>query len=132
MSVTVGIAETSELGDRSYNARDGQSAIMVDPQRDLDWMESVLADLGLRCEAVLETHLHNDYVTGELELSHRTGARYVVAAEDHVEFDRYPARDGAKFQVDAMCIRVVATPKLVVTDRCGAEGSLTGFRTANQ
>jgi glyoxylase-like metal-dependent hydrolase (beta-lactamase superfamily II) len=132
MSVTVGIVETSELGDRSYIARDGQSAIVVDLQRDLDRVESVLADLGLRCEAVLETHIHNDYVTGGLELSRRAGPRYVVAAEDHVEFDRCPARDGAEFQVDAMRIRVVATQKLVVTDRCGAKCSWTGIRTANQ
>lgn len=132
MSLTVDVVETSELGDRSYIAHDGQSAIVVDPQRDLDRVERVLADLDLKCEAVLETHIHNDYVTGGLELSRRTGARYVVAAEDHVEFDRYPAPDGAEFQVDAMRIRVVATPKLVVTDRCGAECSLTGIRTANQ
>jgi hydroxyacylglutathione hydrolase len=68
MSVTVDIVETSELGDRSYIAHDGQSAIVVDPQRDLDRVESVLAELSLRCEAVLETHIHNDYVTGGLEL----------------------------------------------------------------
>ena len=110
MSVTVTIVDTSELGDRSYIAHNGESAIVIDPQRDLDRVESVLADLGLRCEAVLETHIHNDYVTGGLELSRRTGARYVVAADDHVEFDRYPARDGAEFQVGAMRIRVIATP----------------------
>ncbi|GAA1216874.1 MBL fold metallo-hydrolase [Pseudonocardia alaniniphila] len=110
MSLTVDVVETSELGDRSYIAHDGQSAIVVDPQRDLDRVERVLADRGLKCEAVLETHIHNDYVTGGLELSRRTGARYVVAAADHVEFDRHPAHDGEEFQVGGMRIRVIATP----------------------
>ena len=49
-------------------------------------------------------------MTGGLELGRRTSARYVVAAEDHVEFDRYPARDGAELHVGGMRIRVVATP----------------------
>ena len=43
MSVTVTIVETSELGDRSYIAHNGESPIVIDPQRDLDRVESVLA-----------------------------------------------------------------------------------------
>jgi hydroxyacylglutathione hydrolase len=110
MAVAVSIVETSELGDRSYIAHDGQSAIVVDPQRDLDRVESVLTALGLRCAVVLETHIHNDYVTGGLELSRRTGARYVVAAADAVEFERHPARDGEELRIGRMTIRVIATP----------------------
>lgn len=110
MSVAVSIVETSELGDRSYIAHDGQSAIVVDPQRDLDRVESVLAARGLQCAVVLETHIHNDYVTGGLELSRRTGARYVVAAADAVQFERHPAQDGEELHVGRMRIRVIATP----------------------
>jgi glyoxylase-like metal-dependent hydrolase (beta-lactamase superfamily II)/rhodanese-related sulfurtransferase len=110
MSLAVDVVETSELGDRSYIVHDGESAIVVDPQRDLDRVESVLAALGVRCAAVLETHIHNDYVTGGLELSRRTGARYVVAADDHVEFDRYPALDGDELRIGGLRIRVIATP----------------------
>lgn len=47
MSVTVEIVETSKLSDRSYIAHDGQSAIVVDPQRGLDRVESVLAELAV-------------------------------------------------------------------------------------
>ena len=37
----------------------------------------------------LETHIHNDYVTGGYELARRTGAAYAVnAAHDEVAFDR--------------------------------------------
>lgn len=110
MSPTVEVIETSELGDRSYVAHDGEVAVVIDPQRDLDRVERVLADGALRCEVVLETHIHNDYVTGGLELARRTGARYVVAAADHVEFDRLPVQDGERLEAGKMRIQVIATP----------------------
>jgi len=110
MNPTVEVIETSELGDRSYVAHDGEVAVVIDPQRDLDRVEHVLAGKALRCEVVLETHIHNDYVTGGLELARRTGARYVVAAADQVEFDRLPVQDGAQLQAGRLRIQVISTP----------------------
>jgi glyoxylase-like metal-dependent hydrolase (beta-lactamase superfamily II) len=110
MSPTVEIIETSELGDRSYIAHDGGVAVVIDPQRDLDRVEEVLTNRGLSCAVVLETHIHNDYVSGGLELARRSGARYVVAAADSVEFDRVGVRDGDELEAGQMRIRVIATP----------------------
>lgn len=110
MSPIVEVIETSELGDRSYVAHDGEVAVVIDPQRDLDRVERILSDKALVCAVVLETHIHNDYVTGGFELARRTGARYVVAADDQVEFDRVPVRDGSQLQAGAMRIQVIATP----------------------
>ncbi|MDP9430440.1 MAG: MBL fold metallo-hydrolase, partial [Actinomycetota bacterium] len=55
--------ETSSLGDRSYLATDGQVAVVVDPQRDIDRVLDLVEQRGLRLTHVLETHVHNDYVT---------------------------------------------------------------------
>lgn len=71
----VEVISTDELDDRSYLAHDGRSAIVVDPQRDLDRVEEVLADRGLVCVMVVETHIHNDYVTGGFELTLVGGGR---------------------------------------------------------
>ena len=35
-AVTIQIIETPSLGDRSYFAHDGEVALVVDPQRDID------------------------------------------------------------------------------------------------
>lgn len=80
--VQVEVLETTELGDRSYIAHDGTTAIVVDPQRDIDRVEALLAARGLALEAVAETHLHNDYVTGGAALARRAGAGYLVCADD--------------------------------------------------
>ncbi|GHH69335.1 MBL fold metallo-hydrolase [Streptosporangium violaceochromogenes] len=108
--VKVEVIETSELGDRSYIAHEGTVAVVVDPQRDLDRVLRLLGERGLRCAMVLETHIHNDYVTGGLELARTTGAVYVVAAADHVEFDRRAVADGDELNAGALRIRVLATP----------------------
>ena len=59
---------------------------------------------------VLETHIHNDYVTGGYDLAQRSGCPYVVSAEDQVSFDRLAVRDGDELSVGTMTVRVVATP----------------------
>jgi len=108
--VAVEVVETGELGDRSYIAHDGVTAVVIDPQRDLDRIAAVLAGKGLTCAVVLETHVHNDYVTGGYELARRTGARYVLSAADEVDFDRHPVHDGDEVIAGRLRIRVVATP----------------------
>lgn len=110
MSLSVEVIETSELGDRSYVAHDGDVAIVVDPQRDLDRVESILDEHGLRCALVVETHIHNDYVTGGYDLARRTGAGYLVAAADDVAFDRDPVSDGDERAAGSLTVRVLATP----------------------
>jgi hydroxyacylglutathione hydrolase len=101
--------ETPELGNRSYVVDDGTSAVVVDVQRDLDRFEPVLADLP-DVGYVLETHVHNDYVTGGLELARRTGAAYGVNAADPVAFDRLPLSDGQVLRAGSLEVTVLATP----------------------
>jgi hydroxyacylglutathione hydrolase len=108
--VHVEVISTEDLGDRSYLVHDGTSAVVVDPQRDVERVEKMLADLGVRCAMVVETHIHNDYVTGGYDLSKRNGCPYVVNAADEVSFTRLAVSDGDELTAGAMTIRVVATP----------------------
>jgi glyoxylase-like metal-dependent hydrolase (beta-lactamase superfamily II)/rhodanese-related sulfurtransferase len=107
----VEVVQTSSLGDRSYLAHDGQVALVVDPQRDVDRILALAGRLGVRITHVAETHLHNDYVSGGLALAKLAGATYLVAADDEVGFVRRPVADGGQIKVSArMRLRVVATP----------------------
>ena len=103
--------DTPALGDRSHLAHDGEVALVVDPQRDIDRMLDLTASRGVRITHVFETHLHNDYVTGGLALARATGAAYHVNGADQVAFDRVPAGDGDLIEVSpVMRVRVLATP----------------------
>ena len=106
----VEVVETPELGDRSYIVADQAEAAVIDPQRDLDRLLAQVDRHGWRVKLVLETHLHNDYVTGGLELARRTGAAYVVAGGEEASFDCCPAREMEVWGVGRARIRVIATP----------------------
>jgi glyoxylase-like metal-dependent hydrolase (beta-lactamase superfamily II)/rhodanese-related sulfurtransferase len=109
--VTIVPIETPTLGDRTYLAHDGQVALVVDPQRDIDRVLEVAAAAGVRITHVFETHIHNDYVTGGLALAKLAGAAYHVNAADDVAYERVPITDGDVLDVsEALRIRVIATP----------------------
>jgi hydroxyacylglutathione hydrolase len=131
--LTVETISTTELGDRSYIAHDGAIAIVIDPQRDIDRVESLLAQLELVCALVIETHIHNDYVTGGLVLAQRCGAIYAVAADAAVEFERHAVANGDELTAGSLSVVVVATPghtedhlSYVVSDADGTAVVFTG------
>jgi hydroxyacylglutathione hydrolase len=84
--------------------------VVVDPQRDIDRVQALVADRGVALTHVLETHVHNDYVTGGLELARVTGAAYVVPAGDTVSYERIPASDGDVLVAGPLRLRVLHTP----------------------
>ncbi|GAA3620595.1 MBL fold metallo-hydrolase [Marihabitans asiaticum] len=119
--------ETASLGDRSYLAHDGEVAVVVDPQRDIDRVLHLARDEGVRITHVFETHIHNDYVTGGLALAKETGAGYYVNADDEVSFERTPIRDGEVVKVSpGMRVRAIHTPGHTFTHLSYALESVDG------
>ncbi len=102
--------ETPSLGDRSYIAHDGSKAIVVDPQRDIDRVLDVLHARGLDVTHVVETHVHNDYVTGGYALATMLDAEYCLNADDEVRFERVGLADGDELTSGAMRVRALLTP----------------------
>ena len=102
--------ETPNLGDRSYIVSAGGVAVAIDPQRDIDRVLTVLAQRGWTLTHVFETHIHNDYVTGGLELARVTGATYVVPASAGITFAAAVAADGDEFEAGEARWRTVHTP----------------------
>jgi glyoxylase-like metal-dependent hydrolase (beta-lactamase superfamily II)/rhodanese-related sulfurtransferase len=102
--------ETPGLGDRSYLIHDGATAVVIDPQRDIDRVLQAAQTSGVRISHVLETHIHNDYVTGGLALARAAGAAYVVAAAEEVGFSRTAAGDGDEITAGGLALTAVATP----------------------
>lgn len=103
--------ETESLGNRSYLAGGADTAVVVDPPRDVDRVLVAAAARGVRISHVVETHVHNDYVTGGLDLARITGAAYLVPAAARVAFARTPVADGDTVRVDeGIALRAMATP----------------------
>jgi len=101
---------TPGLGDRSYLVHDGEIGIVVDAQRDIDRFWTAADEAGVRITHVLETHIHNDYVTGGYALAREAGADYVVAGSEDVGFARTPARDHETFAAGRLRVTPLHTP----------------------
>ncbi len=110
MTVTVTTIDTKSLGDRSYLVHDGNVAVVIDPQRDIDRALDAAQTARVQITHVLETHVHNDYVTGGLALARRVGATYCVAEAERVSFDRLAIAEGIVLDVGTMTVEVLATP----------------------
>ncbi|PJN39123.1 MBL fold metallo-hydrolase [Streptomyces sp. CB02959] len=105
--------ELAGLGNRSYLAGGENAAVAVDPPRDIDQVLAAAARRGVRISHVVETHVHNDYVTGGLELARITGAQYLVPADANVSFARIPVADGDTVEIDPgsrVALAALATP----------------------
>ncbi|MFG3660589.1 rhodanese-like domain-containing protein [Streptomyces sp. NPDC047706] len=103
--------ESKGLGNRSYLAGGRHAAVVIDPPRDIDRVIAAAARRAVRIAYVVETHVHNDYVTGGLELARVSGAEYLVPAGASVAFARTPVADGHTVRVDeGLVLRAIATP----------------------
>lgn len=98
------------LGNTAYlvDVGDGQ-AVAVDPRRDIDVYRRVAAERGLEIVAVLETHLHADFISGANELR-AGGARVYAALDAKLGFEHRPVAPGERLEIGDATIDVLATP----------------------
>src|SRR5687768_3255866 len=101
---------TPGLGDTSYLLASGGEAVLVDPQRDAWRFVEVAEARGWRIRHVLETHVHNDYVSGALETRAATGADVVAPARGRYEFEHRGADDGDAIDIGGLRLTAWATP----------------------
>ncbi len=102
---------TPSLGDATYIAIHGDHAVVVDPQRDIGRFLDALADRRLTATHVLETHVHNDYISGGRDLATRLGADLVLPAASGAAFPFKPAFHGEDIESESgLSIRPLHTP----------------------
>ena len=100
------------LGHLSTLIADDEAGVaaVVDPRRDVDVYLAAARARDLRISHVVETHLHNDYVSGGRELAALTGATHVIGAGAELRHDHRPLADGEVFDVGALRFRALHTP----------------------
>src|ERR1700689_1803357 len=100
------------LAHASYLLGDevSSTAIVVDPQRDI---EQYLADadkLGLQIRHVFLTHFHADFIAGHLELRDRCGATIYLGSCAKAEYAFIPMADGNTLVFPGLRLQVLETP----------------------
>ncbi|HJS72054.1 MAG TPA: MBL fold metallo-hydrolase [Acidimicrobiia bacterium] len=110
MSATIETIRTAGLGDSTYVLIHEGWAIVVDPQRDIDRFEAVLDHSEADLRLVIETHIHNDYVSGGLDLARKTGAELVMPAGAAPVFRFRPAFHNEDIEIGSFSVRPIHTP----------------------
>jgi hydroxyacylglutathione hydrolase len=124
------------LGHASYLiSSDGtKEAAVVDPGRDVQTYVQEAQAAGLRIRYALETHNHNDFISGARQLSVCVGAEHVASAEAGLKFPYHAVRDGDELRLGELLIKVLSTPGhtpehviYVVVDTSRAEVPVLAF-----
>jgi len=124
------------LGHASYliSSDETQEAAIVDPGRNLAVYFEAARQRDVRIRYVLETHVHNDFLSGARQLAAATGAEHVASAEAHLHFPYHPVRDGDALRLGELWIKVLFTPghtpehvSYVVIDTARAEVPVLAF-----
>src|SRR5262245_5109510 len=89
-----------ELGNASFLVADTDHKVgfVIDPLRDIERYLNLADDLGIKITHSLDTHLHNDYVSGCRELQAEVGADIAELAP------------GAELSIGAISLQAVHTP----------------------
>jgi len=100
------------LAHASYLLGDeiSSTAIVVDPQRDIEKYVADAEALGLQIRHVFLTHFHADFIAGHLELRDRCGATIHLGHRAKADYPFLPMTDGDTLEFPAMRLQVLETP----------------------
>lgn len=101
-----------ELGNTSHLllVPEAGVAVAVDPMRDIAQYLEVVESMGLEVTWALETHVHNDFVSGAPELRAEVGATLGASASAGLRHPHEALHDGQELDLGPCRIRVLATP----------------------
>jgi rhodanese-related sulfurtransferase/glyoxylase-like metal-dependent hydrolase (beta-lactamase superfamily II) len=100
------------LAHASYLIADeaSKSAVVVDPQRDIQQYLSDAEQLGVQIRHVFLTHFHADFLAGHLELRDHTGAEIRLGARAQAEYKFVPMKDGDTLEFPGLRLQILETP----------------------
>ena len=93
------------LGDEASS-----TAIIVDPQRDIQQYLADAEKFGLVIRHVFLTHFHADFVAGHLELRERCGAIIHLGSRAQAEYAFVAMKDGDTLDFPGLRLQVLETP----------------------
>ena len=87
----------------------GEAAV-IDPRRDIGAYTDWAAARGFRIVAILETHVHADFVSGAQELAAATGATVYAGRIGGTAYPHVALDDGDEIRVGGLTLRAFWTP----------------------
>ncbi|MCX6216785.1 MBL fold metallo-hydrolase [Spirosoma sp.] len=112
MAVVLEQIVSEGLAQLSYLVGDDKAGLVavIDPRRDVAIYLKKAQILGARIIAIIETHIHADFVSGAHELAVRTGAPIYTGENDAYTFAHHPVQEGEKIELGTITLQALPTP----------------------
>lgn len=101
---------TPGIAQCSYVIGSGKKCAVVDPVRNIEPYLEKAKEFDMEITAILETHLHADFVSGHMELAKKTGARIYAPRIANCTFEHHALGDGEEFTLEQLRFKLLETP----------------------
>jgi len=124
------------LGHASYliASESAHEAAVIDPRRDVQIYRDAAAKIGATLRYAIETHDHNDFVSGARILAEADGVEVIASASAGLGYPHRGVRAGDALTLGELSVRVLETPghtpehvSYVVTDHSRSELPIVAF-----
>ncbi len=109
---------TGCLSEAAYYIESNGEAAIIDPLRDIDVYLQLANERKATVKYIFETHFHADFVSGHIDLSKATGAPIVYGPNTVTKFQVHVAKDGERFSIGALSLKVLHTPGHTMESSC--------------
>jgi hydroxyacylglutathione hydrolase len=110
MAMQLRVIKARGLAHNSYFLSDGGEAIVFDPRRDCAAYTQLAEEECARITYIVETHRHEDFVVGSLELQNETDAEIAHSKEGHFKYGQHNLVDSDKLTIGRLSIKAFYTP----------------------
>ncbi len=109
---------TGCLAEAAYFIESEGEAIIIDPLRETEPYIEMTRLRNAKIKYIFETHFHADFVSGHIDLAHKTGASIVYGPTAKTTYDAIEAEDGQIFELGKIKIKVLHTPGHTPASSC--------------
>ena len=102
--------ESKGLAQYSYIVGDGYEAVVIDPRRDNQIYIDMALESGMQITHILETHRHEDFAVGSVDLARQTGATVWHADAQLPYMYGNAVEPGKLWQIGALTLEAYHTP----------------------
>jgi len=107
------------LSHYSYILVSDKDALIVDPDRDVQFYLDFVSRNRLTIKGVYLTHSHADFVAGHLEIVKAADCPIYQSATSGAVYKINPMKDGSSFKIGSAIVKVLETPGHTPDGTCG-------------
>ena len=116
--MTVEQIYTGCLAQGAYYIESAGEVAIIDPLREVNSYIEKAKRNDAKIKYIFETHFHADFVSGHLELSHKTNAPIIYGPTANPTFNALIAADNQEFKLGNITIKVLHTPGHTMESSC--------------